>query len=225
MRPNGQEALTETRYCDCGHPAIRRLANELAQGCGDRREVVVWLFYHVREQVPFGFDLYCRKASEVLEQGYGVCWNKALLLTALLRSLEIPAHFGSVPVRREFIAPVAGDLHQTLNEPFYHCLVKVQIEGQWIVLDPVLDQRTYDTFFEPLGVPWGIDWNGVEDCRLYTESVLGPPVMHADIDAAIESNCGNMEMDEQQALMMYSQLNERIWHMAGIRLGEMRQVT
>ncbi|APG28661.1 hypothetical protein A7E78_12960 [Syntrophotalea acetylenivorans] len=220
MKVNPKEALAKTHYCDHDHPAISALAAQLAEGCTDQREIVQRAFRSVRDQLPFGFALYRRKASEVLQRGYGVCWNKSLLLTALLRGNGIPAHFGSIPLRRTFIAPVIGGLHRLASDPFNHCLVHVWLDDRWFVLDPVLDRKTYETFFRPLKVPWGIDWEGQDDCHLYTESVLGPPVMHLDIDAAINNRVGNKELAEPLAVVANSQLNKQLWKKAGIQIGK-----
>jgi len=218
MHANPEEALAKTHYCDHDHPELRKLAAKLAEGCTGKQEIIQRSFLFVRDQIPFGFDLYRRKASEVLERGHGVCWNKSLLLTALLRANKIPAHFGSIPLRRTFIAPVIGGLHRMASEPFNHCLVHVWLDEHWIVLEPVLDRKTYDTFFRPLDVPWDIDWNGKDDCQLYTESVLGPPVMHSDIDATIKNRCGNKELAEPLAIVANSQLNKQLWKKAGIQI-------
>ncbi len=218
MQANPNEALAQTHYCDHDHPAIKALAGELAEGCNDQRELAMRTFLYVREQIPFGFDLYRRKASEVLERGHGVCWNKSLLLTALLRANNIPAHFGSIPLRRKFIEPVIGGLHRMAPEPFNHCLVHVWMDERWIVLEPVLDRKTYDTFFRPLGVTWNIDWDGKSDCNIYTDSVLGPPVMHFDIDVTIKNRCGNKELAEPLAIVANSQLNKHLWKKAGTEI-------
>lgn len=218
MQTNPEKALAMTHFCDHDHPEIKSLAKKLAEGVGDRRELAMRTFLYVREQVPFGFDLYRRKASEVLHRGHGVCWNKSLLLTALLRANDMPANFGSVPLRRTFIAPVIGGLHRLVSDPFNHCLVHVWLDDRWIVLEPALDQKTYDTFFRSLKVSWDIDWDGQNDCAIYTESVLGPPVIHFDIDATINNRCGNKELAEPLAVVANSQLNKQLWKKAGIEI-------
>ncbi len=65
--------LKETFYCDYNHPGIRDLAVRLSTDAKDPVEVAKNIFCHVRDEIPFGFDLYRLKASETLERGYGVC--------------------------------------------------------------------------------------------------------------------------------------------------------
>jgi transglutaminase-like putative cysteine protease len=173
-----EDALRETFYCDHAHPDIRAVAAGLRAGEEDPAAIAERAFYYVRDSFPFGFDLYQRKASETLKRGYGVCWNKSLLLVALLRCSQIPARFGSIPLKRIFVKPAVGAWHRLANNPFNHCLVHAYLNHRWTILDAVLDKRTYEAFFLPLAVEWGIDWNGEDDVRLYTESVLGSPVMH-----------------------------------------------
>jgi transglutaminase-like putative cysteine protease len=225
MEANPKEALGATHYCDYDHSKIRLLTSKLRAASSSEREIAQQTFLYVRDKIPFGFDLYRRKASEVLDRGHGVCWNKSLLLTALLRGNGIPAHFGSIPLRRTFVEPVIGNLYRSLNEPFNHCLVHVWLEERWLVLEPALDPKTYNTVFHPLNVPWGIDWNGKDDCHIYTESILGPPVMHFDIDATINNFCGNKQPAKPLALIANRHLNKGLWKKAGTIVDSLMEVT
>jgi hypothetical protein len=74
-------------------------------------------------------------------------------------------------------------------------------------------------------MPWGIDWNGKGDCHLFTESVLGPPVMHFDIDATINNRCGNKEPAKPIAIMTNRHLNKRLWKKAGTEFEKLMEVT
>ena len=171
------DALRATFYCDHDHPSIQEVAARLRTAGGDVPKIAARTFSFVRDEVPFGFDLVRRKASQTLKRGHGVCWNKNLLLVALLRANGIPARFCSVPLRRTFIEPVVGALHRLANDPFHHCLVQALVNDRWTILDATLDRGTYEAFFRPRGVEWGVDWDGQGDVRLYTESVVGPPVV------------------------------------------------
>ena len=158
------DALGTTFYCDHDHPDVQAAAARLKAGGGDLASVARRTFTFVRDGLPFGFDLYRRKASETLKRGHGVCWNKNLLLVALLRCNGIPARFGSIPLRRTFVEPALGPLYRLANDPFHHCLTHVFLNDRWTVLDPTLDRRTYEAFFLPRGVEWGIDSErGFED--------------------------------------------------------------
>jgi transglutaminase-like putative cysteine protease len=206
-----EDALRRTFYCDHGHLDIQAVAASLRASEEDSVAIAMRTFYLVRDRFPLGADLYQRKASETLKRGYGACWNKSLLLVALLRCNQVPARFGSVPLRRNFVKPVMGFWHRLANNPYNHCLVHAYLNHRWAVLDAVLDKRTYEACFLPLGVKWGIDWNGENDVCLYTESVVGPTVMHIDIDAAINDKVGNTELPHYLAIVGNWFVTREMW--------------
>jgi len=207
-QPRFREA---TRFCDFRHPAISSLAQKLACGETNTRKIAEAAFTHVRDSIRFGFDIVQVKASETLTKGYGVCYNKSLLMMALLRSNGIAARLAYNPVKREFMRPAMGDGCKILQEPFNHCFVQVQLEGRWISVDPVLDARTYQKLFVPHGVAWGIDWNGKDDMQLYTENVAGPAACFEDLDSAIEQDVGNQLPPASEAEAVLGPLNQQMW--------------
>ncbi|MCG8686714.1 MAG: transglutaminase family protein [Desulfobacterales bacterium] len=208
--------LKETHYCDYNHPAIRELAEKLCEETSDPVEIAKKTFYYVRDNIITGYDLYKTKASDILRRGYGICWGKSTLLVTLLRCNKIEAQFGTMPVHRKFIEPLIGQLYHLANSPYHHCLVHAFLNDRWTILDPVLDQKTYDTFLVPKNVAWGIDWNGKDDCRLYTESIVGEPVIHEDIDETIKNKAGNTELPTFMARRINSYMNKRIWKKTGV---------
>lgn len=212
-----RDSLQPTVYCDHDNPDIQAVAAKLRADDTDPVVIAKRTFYFVRDGFPFGFDLYERKASETLRQGYGVCWNKSLLLIALLRCNQIPSRLGSVPLKRSFVRPAIGAWHWLANNPYNHCIVHAHLNDRWTILDAVLDKGTYESFFRPLGVEWGIDWNGRDDVRLYTESVLGPAVTHPDIDAAVNKKVGNVELPKVLAVVGNRIVNKGMWKRASTR--------
>jgi transglutaminase-like putative cysteine protease len=207
-----EQAYTQKSvYCDFDHPAVANLAKELATGERDPESVSKAVFRHIRDNIRFGFDLVQVKASETLAKGYGVCWNKSLLLVALLRSNKIPARMAYNPVKREFMRPAMGDTCQTLTETINHCFTQVQLNGEWITVDATLDTPTYDKLFLPHQVPWGIDWDGKQQMQLYTEHISGPVVVIEDIDAEIQQNMGNVLPPPSEAEAFFGPANQQMW--------------
>ncbi len=200
-------------YCDFDHPAVAGLARELAKDGTDPAGVTLATFEHVRDHIRFGLDHARVKASETLAKGYGVCWNKSLLLTALLRSNRIPARMAYHPVLREFMRPAMGEACQTLTESINHCFTQVQLDGRWIAADATLDTRTYRQLFMPHQVPWGVDWDGSRDMRLYSEHISGPAVVIEDIDAAIRQDMGNVLPPPSEAEAAFGPANQQMWRM------------
>jgi transglutaminase-like putative cysteine protease len=207
------ENIQETVFCDANHPVVSRLAEQLANGETDPRKITEAVFKHVRDNIRFGFDAVQVKASETLAKGYGACWNKALLMVALLRSNRTPARLAYNPVKREFMMPAMGEAIQTLPEIMNHCFVQVRLDGEWIAIDATLDKGTYQKLFVPHKVAWGIDWNGREEMQLYTENIAGPVGCFEDIDGAIRQNVGyTLQMPTpSEAETVFGPANEQMW--------------
>lgn len=219
MHPEADnQDLRVTRYCDHDHPAVRERAGILASSGQNATDVALATFLWVRDQIPFGLDLVRVKASETLHKGYGACFNKSLLLVALLRANAMPARFFSVPVSRWFMKPYIGTQCLMLNNPFHHCLVQLQLEGRWSWAELTLDRATYEALFLPLGVGWGIEWSPQRQDRLYLESIVGEPEYHHDLDQAIEGNVGNTILPAPLARALCSHTNRKAWGKIGIKV-------
>ena len=210
-----EPGLAQTRYCNWNHPEIQRVASALASSGSDPMTTAVSTFHFVRDRIIFGFDRYRRRASDILMQGYGVCWNKALLLVALLRCNGIRANFGSIAVARTFIKPAIGAWYRLANHPFHHCVALVRLDGRWIIADAVLDRVSYEAFYQSRNVSWGIGWDGTQDVRLYREWVQEDVVHHPDIDAALDRRVGNLELPGIAARLGYWIVNRMVWKRAG----------
>jgi transglutaminase-like putative cysteine protease len=206
-----QAHIQKSVYCDFDHPAVSSLAKDLANGKPDPVRVTLASFKHIRDNIRFGFDLVRVKASETLTKGYGVCWNKSLLLVALLRSNKIPARMAYNPVKREFMRPAMGEACQTLVEPFNHCFTQVQLNGLWVTADATLDTATYRKLFAPHQLAWGIEWDGKQDMQLYKEHIAGPVVVIEDIDAAIQQDVGNVLPPPSEAEALFGPANQQMW--------------
>ncbi len=206
-----QMSLEETKFCDFNHPAVSKLAQSLAEGSSDTQHITQAVFKYVRDNIRFGFDLVQVKASQTLVKGYGVCWNKAILTTALLRANSIPARLAYHPVNRKFMYPAMGENCQMLTKTINHCFVQVCLNNEWLCVDATIDRPTYEKLFVPHHVAWGIDWDGKQDMRLYTENIAGPLAYFEDIDAAVSRNMGNMLPPPEELKAICKSANEQIW--------------
>lgn len=182
------DQLAKTVYCDHSHPAIRKLSDQFTQISTDTADQVEQVFLFVRDSIVFGGDHWQVKASETLAKGYGSCFNKNLLMIAILRAAKIESKLMANPLKNTFTKPSVGSLCRFFSDPFYHCFTSVLINGQWKSIDPTLDRKTYEAFFKPAGVNWQIDWDGTNDMLLYSESVAGPPQEFDQIDEALNNN-------------------------------------
>jgi transglutaminase-like putative cysteine protease len=206
-----QMSLQETVFCDFNHPAVLELAQSLGEDGKDAQTITQAVFKYVRDNIRFGFDPVQVKASETLEKGYGVCWNKALLTVALLRADKIPARLAYNPVNREFIIPVMGENYQMLTKTINHCFAQVYLNNEWICVDTTIDSLTYEKLFVPHHVAWGIDWNGTQDLRLYTDNIAGPVAYFEDIDAAVSRNVDNMFPPPAEFEALCKSVNDQMW--------------
>jgi transglutaminase-like putative cysteine protease len=181
--------LAETEYCDYSNAEINKVAKTFLEFKQNKRELVTKLFLFVRDDIIFGGDRWRVKASETLHKGYGACYNKNLLLVALLRYHGIPSQLCANPMSKNFNKPAIGYGYITMSTPFYHCFTKVLVDKKWVDIDPTLDKTTYDTFFAPLNIDWSVDWDGHSNMRLYNkEAIIGDSKIFIDIDRGIKRN-------------------------------------
>ncbi len=90
-----QDYLSESQYINWKDTAILEKAKEFQENSDSEINLVKNIYEFVRDDIPHSWDVQDKRvtkaASEVLEQGVGICWAKANLLAALLRACNIPA--------------------------------------------------------------------------------------------------------------------------------------
>ena len=144
---------------DHHHPLVREVSARLAAGVHDSYEYARAAFEYVRDHVTHSQDAddprVTWRASDVLEQGTGICYAKAHALAALLRAEDIPTalcyqHLGVV-----------------------HGLVAVRFHGAWHRQDPRGDKPGVTTRFsldgEQLAFPVDPDAGELDYPTLYAE--------------------------------------------------------
>ena len=191
LHTSPENMLEETFFCDFGHKSIQSRSEELGRGKNDHAELAKAVFGYVRDEIIFGFDQYQVKASETLQKGYGMCANKSLLMVAFLRHFQIPSRLAFMPIKRDFLKASWGFWYLTMSKILNHVIAEVYINERWIAVDPTLDENSYHKLYYPLGVKWGIDWNGIDDCLLFKDDIVGAVESYSDIDKAIRSNADN----------------------------------
>lgn len=90
-----EKYLESSTYIDWKSPKILTLANKIAHGLSDDKEIAEKCFEWVRDNIKHSADYKLNpvtcKASDVLQHGTGYCYAKSHLLAALLRANKIPA--------------------------------------------------------------------------------------------------------------------------------------
>lgn len=120
--------LAEDAIIDFGRPEVQKLAHELRAQHKDNVEFTKAAFEHVRDSVGHSWDAQdptvSITASDAAVNGVGLCFAKAHLLAAILRSQGIPTGF----------------CYQRLTDDeqsyMLHGLVAVFLNGHWHRQDP-----------------------------------------------------------------------------------------
>lgn len=130
-----EDYLVADAVIDHDHPLIRETAYGLSPVGGTEIDVIRSMFHYVRDDIDHTVDAADSRvtlmASEVLREGVGLCYAKAHLLAALLRSQNIPAGF----------------CYQRIG--VLHGLTAVHLAGldKWVRLDPRGNKNGADAQF------------------------------------------------------------------------------
>jgi hypothetical protein len=134
--------LRPTKFIDSDHPAVAAFAKKTA-GVGNSIEKAVRLFYAVRDKIKYDpyridFDQDRFKASTVLENRYGYCVAKAMLLTAALRSIGIPCRMRFADIRNH-LTPIR--LKQAMKTDIFawHGYAEIYLGGRWVKATPAFN--------------------------------------------------------------------------------------
>lgn len=129
QNPDLSAYLIADEAIDHHHPRVRQTAARLAKEAVDSYDYARVAFEYIRDAVTHSQDAgdprVTWRASDVLEQGTGVCYAKAHALTALLRAEDIPT-----ALCYQRLAHDDGAGHVV------HGLVAVRFNGAWHRQDP-----------------------------------------------------------------------------------------
>lgn len=157
--PDLSAYLAADEAIDHHHPLVRETAARLAAGVADSYEYARVAFEFVRDTIPHSQDSgdlrVTWRASDVLEQGTGICYAKAHALAALLRAEDIPAAL----------------CYQNLG--VVHGLVAVRFKGAWHRQDPRGNKPGVDARFSLEG-----EWLAFTPDRKSNE--MDYPVLYAE---------------------------------------------
>ncbi|MFI5795799.1 transglutaminase domain-containing protein [Streptomyces sp. NPDC051677] len=127
--PDLSAYLAADEAVDHHHPLVRAAAARLARDAEDSYAYARLAFEFVRDAIPHSQDAgdprVTWRASDVLEQGTGICYAKAHALAALLRAEDIPT-----ALCYQRFAHDEGDGYAV------HGLVAVRFNGAWHRQDP-----------------------------------------------------------------------------------------
>ncbi|SNX56555.1 transglutaminase superfamily protein [Streptomyces sp. TLI_55] len=164
--PDLSAYLAADEVIDHDHPLVRQAAARLARDAEDSYAYARLAFEFVRDTIPHSQDSgdprVTWRASDVLEQGTGICYAKSHALAALLRAEDIPTAL----------------CYQKFDE--VHGLVAVRFNGAWHRQDPRGNKPGVDAQFSLDGerLAWVPDLESNE---------LDYPVLYAEPHPAVLS--------------------------------------
>jgi transglutaminase-like putative cysteine protease len=139
------ENLQATYFIDSDHPRVREWARQAVARSEDPVERTKALFLAVRDGFPYDpYRLDLRRealrASEVLQRPRAYCVEKAIVLAAALRSLEIPARlfFGNV---RNHIGTGRLEAYLKTDVLAFHGCTEVFLNGRWLKITPAFNKE------------------------------------------------------------------------------------
>jgi len=138
--------LKPTPTIDSDNDFIRQKAITLTKGKQTATDKAKSLFYWVRDKIKYvplvpleTFQDY--KASKTLKRGEGFCVEKAAVLAALARAVNIPARLHLADIRNHVVSDRLRKIIGT-NLFSYHGYTELYLEGKWVKATPAFDLKT-----------------------------------------------------------------------------------
>jgi len=154
MPEPGEVYLAPTYFLDIDSRIVAEFAREAVGGEVDPVKKAIKLFYAVRDGFrydPFAIWLAPEafKAGTVVEQGYGFCITKAVLLAAAARAEGIPAAIGLSDVVNHFTSPKLKETMGNRDVFLHHGYALLYLDSGWVKAAPAFNIELCTRF----GVP------------------------------------------------------------------------
>ena len=164
--PPGPEHLAATAFIDADHEIVRAFAQRAVDGATGMHDQIGRLFAAVRDEIRYdpytvSGDPHDYVASNVIERGAAYCVPKAVVLTAVARSLGIPARLGFSDVRNHLQSERLAALMGT-DIFVFHGYSELHVGGAWRKATPAFNAALCARFgVSPLG------FDGSQDALLH----------------------------------------------------------
>ncbi len=142
-KPDFEIYLKPTPFIDSDSKKVKNFVDQVCKTGQSKTEKAISLYYEVRDRFlydPYKIDLSVKglKASSVIENGYGFCIPKAILMIAVARAVDIPSrlHFADVKnhLTSEKLTKIFGDIF------VYHGYTELFLEGKWVKATPAFNK-------------------------------------------------------------------------------------
>ncbi len=145
-----EEFLAPTFYIDSDHPKIIEFAKANCKKTDTDLQKTVQLNLAVRDGIrynPYSLEpgKEAMKASSVLKRGDGYCVAKAVLLTACVRSQNIPARLGLADVQNHLNTKRLKKLMGT-DTFIYHGYTEIYLNEKWVKATPAFNLELCNSF-------------------------------------------------------------------------------
>ncbi len=154
----------ETFYFDYGHSEIQIIIEDFKH-MSSTQEIIHKLYIRIRDEwryTPFNIGLTRGHfiASNIAKKPEGHCIDKAILLVACLRALNIPARLHLAKVSNHIATERLEKIIGT-NELAPHGMVDVFFDNQWVKCSPAFNKELCDLYQVDV-----LDFDGTEDAVL-----------------------------------------------------------
>jgi len=142
---NMKEFLQPTEFLNFDNETVREFAEKNTVGAKTEKEKAVALYYAVRDGFqydPYVLDLRKEglKASNLLTRKRGYCVEKAILLAASARAVNIPSRL-SFYIVRNHIATERLERALKKNYLVFHGAAEVFLDGNWLKTTPAFNKN------------------------------------------------------------------------------------
>ncbi len=142
--------LSPAFFINSDHPNIKKLAKEIVKDTKDKKQQAILLYYYIRDMFkynPYNIHLHPThsQASNIIQRNKkeGHCIDKAIVLCACARALEIPSrlHFANV---RNHIGTEKLEEYLKTNLLVFHGYMEFYLDDKWVKATPAFNKELCD---------------------------------------------------------------------------------
>lgn len=164
--------LNSTYFIDSDSDIVRNMTLNIIKKAKDQKEIAIKLFYWTRDQIKY--DAYSLssarrryKASRIIQEEKGWCVQKAVLITALARSIDIPARLHFADIRNHQTPDKLKEMIGT-DIFLYHGYAELYLQDKWVKLTPTFNKELCEKFGYRT-----VEFDGIHDATLPPTTLNG----------------------------------------------------
>jgi len=164
--------LNPTYFINSDSDFVKKTANNIISNGVNKREKAIKLFYWTRDEIKYDAHSLSSmrrryKASAIIEKGQGWCVQKAVVLAALARVVDIPArlHFADIQ-NHQTPEKMKGKMGTDIF--LYHGYTDLYLDGKWVKTTPAFNKELCDKFGYKT-----VEFDGIHDAILPSTTLNG----------------------------------------------------